>query len=74
LKSEDELRGLRIEVSGVVEGVGFLPFVFRIAGEIGVTGWVCNSPQGAVIKAEGSEERLQKFLLRPFYSLVPRWV
>jgi len=51
LKSEDELRGLRIEVSGVVEGVGFLPFVFRIAGEIGVTGWVCNSPPGAVIKS-----------------------
>jgi acylphosphatase len=59
LKSADELCRLRIEVSGVVQGVGFLPFVFRIAGEIGVTGWVCNYPQGAVIKAGGSEERVQ---------------
>ena len=51
MKSEDILRRLRIEVSGAVQGVGFRPFVFRIAGETGVTGWVCNSPQGAVIEA-----------------------
>ena len=64
MKSEDILRRLRIEVSGAVQGVGFRPFVFRIAGEIGLTGWVCNSPQGAVIEAEGSGEMLQRFLLR----------
>ena len=63
MKSKDTTsRRLRIEVSGAVQGVGFRPFVFRIANDIGVKGWVCNSPQGAVIEAEGREEMLRSFL------------
>jgi hydrogenase maturation protein HypF len=57
-------RRLRAEVQGAVQGVGFRPFVYRLATELGLTGWVNNSPQGAVIEVEGSAERLQQFIDR----------
>ena len=48
----------RIRVTGVVQGVGFRPFVWRLANELGVSGWVRNDAAGVEINAEGSEERL----------------
>lgn len=44
---------LRIVVHGIVQGVGFRPFVYREALRYGITGFVCNSPQGVVIEAHG---------------------
>ncbi|MCC7264217.1 MAG: acylphosphatase, partial [Candidatus Latescibacteria bacterium] len=35
---------LRLVIHGAVQGVGFRPFVFRLAGQLGLTGWVNNSP------------------------------
>ena len=55
---------LRIIVRGAVQGVGFRPFVFRLAKELGLTGWVNNSPQGVLVEAEGPPASLEKFLLR----------
>ncbi len=49
----------RIRVTGVVQGVGFRPFVWRLATELGVTGWVRNDAAGVEINAEGSEECLR---------------
>ncbi len=49
---------------GAVQGVGFRPFVFRLAEELGLTGWVNNTPQGVFIEAEGARAELEKFLLR----------
>ncbi|MHA7817614.1 MAG: carbamoyltransferase HypF [Pseudohaliea sp.] len=43
----------RITVTGVVQGVGFRPFVFRVATMLGLRGWVRNSPGGAEILAVG---------------------
>jgi len=48
----------RIRVSGVVQGVGFRPFVWRLANELDVSGWVRNDAAGVEINAEGSAEHL----------------
>ena len=45
----------RIEVRGIVQGVGFRPFVYRIAKRCDVRGWVLNSSDGVVIEAEGGD-------------------
>ena len=44
----------RIEVQGIVQGVGFRPFVYRIAQRCQIHGWVLNSSGGVVIEAEGA--------------------
>jgi hydrogenase maturation protein HypF len=52
-----------IRVRGVVQGVGFRPFVYRLARANTLTGWVLNGEQGVEIYLEGAEPRLQAFLL-----------
>ena len=55
---------LKLAVRGAVQGVGFRPFVFRLAEELKLAGWVNNSPQGVFIEVEGPRPALEKFLLR----------
>jgi len=55
---------LKLAVRGAVQGVGFRPFVFRLAEELKLAGWVNNSPQGVFIEVEGPRVALEKFLLR----------
>src|ERR1035437_4609631 len=43
---------LKLAVRGAVQGVGFRPFVFRLATELQLAGWVNNSPQGVFIEVE----------------------
>lgn len=50
-----------IEVRGVVQGVGFRPFVWRLAGRLGVRGWVRNDDGVVRIRAEGGVEVLERF-------------
>ncbi len=54
----------RLLVQGAVQGVGFRPFIYRLAAEIGIQGWVSNSAQGVVIEAEAPRPRLETFLAR----------
>jgi hydrogenase maturation protein HypF len=54
----------QIKVRGAVQGVGFRPFVYRLAAELGLGGWVVNSPQGVVIEVEAPSARLDAFLRR----------
>lgn len=63
---------LKIAVRGAVQGVGFRPFVFRLAGELGLKGWVQNSPQGVFIETEGDRATLEQFLLRLQAEKPPR--
>lgn len=58
------LRRARLTVQGAVQGVGFRPFVYRLAHELGLAGWVLNSPQGVSIEIEGAEENLHRFRSR----------
>jgi hydrogenase maturation protein HypF len=55
---------LKLAIRGAVQGVGFRPFVHRLANELHVAGWVNNSPQGVVIEAEGPRFKLENFLRR----------
>ena len=57
-------RRLRICVRGVVQGVGFRPFVYTCAAEAGLTGSVRNDSAGAVIEVEGDGAAVASFLLR----------
>jgi hydrogenase maturation protein HypF len=50
-----------IRIKGIVQGVGFRPFVYSLAIEHDITGWVRNSSAGVEIIANGSRENLLKF-------------
>jgi len=54
----------RIEVRGIVQGVGFRPFVYRLAQELELDGWVRNDGNGVTIEAEGEGERIAAFARR----------
>ena len=51
-----------IVVKGVVQGVGFRPFVHRLAREHGLNGWVLNSTEGVVIEVEGERGSVEAFI------------
>jgi len=55
---------VQVVVRGIVQGVGFRPFVYRLAREHDLGGWVLNSTQGVVIEVEGERERVDGFLGR----------
>jgi hydrogenase maturation protein HypF len=61
--SPDPLRA-KITVHGAVQGVGFRPFVYRLATQLRLDGWVLNSSQGVFIEVEGPLDLLQEFLAR----------
>jgi len=51
----------RFLISGIVQGVGFRPFVYRLAKGHGLTGWVRNTPAGVEIEVQGKPESLALF-------------
>jgi len=57
-----EIKRIKVFITGLVQGVGFRPFVYRIAQECDLKGYVLNSTSGVIIDVEGEEERLIEFL------------
>ena len=55
------MAGHRIEIRGTVQGVGFRPWVYRLASRVGVVGRVRNDPRGVTIEAFGSQAILDRF-------------
>ena len=53
-----------ITVEGVVQGVGFRPFVYRLALDISLTGWVLNTSGSVEIEVEGPADRVSEFTRR----------
>ena len=53
----------QIHVEGIVQGVGFRPFVYAIATENGLGGFVLNDSAGVVIELEGDRQALDRFLI-----------
>jgi hydrogenase maturation protein HypF len=57
-----------------VQGVGFRPFVYRLASDLGVTGWVSNTGQGVFIEAESDRATLDEFVRRLAHDRPPHAV
>jgi len=55
---------LRVKLKGAVQGVGFRPFVYRLAQDLSLRGWVINNSSGVEIEVEGKVQLLEEFLLR----------
>ena len=53
---------LAIRIRGQVQGVGFRPFVYRLAHDLELSGWVCNDAAGVAIESQGSVAALERFL------------
>ena len=63
---------VRVALRGTVQGVGFRPFAYRLATDLGLAGWVQNSPEGAAIEAEGPAGAVGDFLRRVCQDRPPR--
>jgi hydrogenase maturation protein HypF len=53
---------LQLQIRGVVQGVGFRPYVYNLARHRGVAGFVLNSPRGVFIEAEGDPATIEAFV------------
>ena len=60
-RTEPALERRRFTVRGTVQGVGFRPFVLRVARACGLSGWVRNQGWGVIIEAQGSDTDLGHF-------------
>src|SRR5690606_37073906 len=61
----------RLTIQGTVPGVGFRPFVYRLAKDLNAGGWVINSSQGVVIELEAAASTLDQFVNRLQNELPP---
>ena len=55
-------KSLKVIVTGLVQGVGFRPFIFRIATRAGLTGWVLNTNENVKIQVTGDPVNISSFL------------
>jgi hydrogenase maturation protein HypF len=61
----------RYRIDGVVQGVGFRPFVYAVATELSLTGWVRNGSSGVTLEVEGDRHKLAEFDRRMRRDLPP---
>ena len=57
------IEALDIEVHGIVQGVGFRPFVYGLAHKYKLTGWVFNTVSGVIIRAEGDSDNIDALVI-----------
>ena len=55
---------VRMEFEGIVQGVGFRPFLHQQADALGLTGWVLNSSAGVLLELEGETEHIDEYVRR----------
>jgi len=60
----DDAVRYRVHVRGTVQGVGFRPYIYRLAHDEGLAGWVRNDSSGVVIEVEGPNAHLDRFVGR----------
>jgi hydrogenase maturation protein HypF len=58
---DDARQRVRIRIFGAVQGVGFRPFVFRLAESLALAGWVQNTRQGVIVEVEGEAGAVAAF-------------
>src|SRR5579864_2865388 len=61
-KPSSLLRRRRIQVRGVVQGVGFRPYVYNLAQNLGLVGYALNSSAGVTIELQGDDAEIERFL------------
>ncbi|MEA4836343.1 MAG: acylphosphatase, partial [Anaeromusa sp.] len=61
---EDVKERWQVQVEGIVQGVGFRPFVHRLTQELKLAGFVCNTGAGVLAEVEGLAVSLQVFMRR----------
>jgi hydrogenase maturation protein HypF len=54
--------GMKIHITGIVQGVGFRPFVYNQAVQLKLTGWVCNTSAGVDIEVNGEANEINRFI------------
>lgn len=59
-----DMAGRYIRITGIVQGVGFRPFVYKLAHQENLLGWVKNTSAGVEILVEGQEEAIAQFIER----------
>ncbi len=62
---------LKIRIAGIVQGVGFRPFVYRLAVERTLNGWVLNDSEGVLIEVEGHTAAVESFCAAIVSELPP---
>lgn len=63
IAASDTLRArTRTTIKGIVQGVGFRPFVYQLARSLDLAGWVRNTSEGVIVETEGEQQRLDEFL------------
>ncbi len=60
----DTRKRLRLTLRGTLQGVGFRPFVYRLAQQLSITGWIKNTPKGVLLEIEGTDSNLTFFQQR----------
>jgi len=73
-QQQRDIHRLRVSIRGAVQGVGFRPFVYRLATGMGLPGWVVNSSAGVTVEVEGAPSRLEEFRTRLVEECPPRAV
>ncbi len=56
------MQGLRVDITGIVQGVGFRPFVYNLATRLDLKGWVKNTSAGVEIEVDGDKDSLDLFV------------
>ncbi len=68
---EQQKQRIHVSITGQVQGVGFRPFTYRLAVELGLSGFVANDSHGVVLELQGDPELLEIFLRRLKGELPP---
>ena len=63
---------VRVKIQGAVQGVGFRPFIYRLAADLSLAGWVINDSRGVFVEVDGPAQVLQRFLARIESEKPPR--
>ncbi len=66
-----EKRRVHYTITGQVQGVGFRPFIYRLALEGGLSGSVCNAPEGVLVEVQGTEQACAGFEQALYTQLPP---
>ena len=57
----DQRERIELTIRGTVQGIGFRPFVFRLAQDLSLGGWISNTTQGTILELEGTQSHLRVF-------------